>query len=367
MRKLTLLLGVVMLLLISGCAPEPKLRVLWPAPPAQPRIEFLGVYASQYDFEKDRVGEFVDKVAGEGQAALFKGPYGIVADDKGKVYISDIFLRNIRIYNFNTKHVDFLFKSSPLARPLGLDRDSKGRLYIVDAELKKVLVHDPGEGQDFWLGGKEVLFERPSNLAINEKAGRIYVSDGGANNIKIFDLEGRFLSSFGGWGETEGKFFGPQGMAVDSQGRLFVCDQLNARIQVFNSDGEYLYEFGERGDQTFQFESPKDVDFDSEGNLYVVDGRRPHVFIYSPEGKLLLVAGASKATRHPLGFAAPRSVDVNANDRVYITDLLNKRFSVWQYLSEDYLQQNPITDEQKRALEEKLKKAEKTEKKQKSE
>jgi len=36
----------------------------------------------------------------------------------------------------------------------------------------------------------------------------------------------------------------------------------------------------------------------------------------------------------------PKAIYIDASDRIYIVDQLNKRLSVWQYLNADYL---PVT------------------------
>ena len=192
---------------------------------------------------------------------------------------------------------------------------------------------------------------KPAYLAVNEKLDRLYVSDGRENRIVVFDLKGRHLFSFGRRGGEEGTFNAPQGLAIDGQGRLFVADQLNARIQVFDAEGQFLYKFGDRGDQQWQFEGPKDLAFDGDGNLHVLDVRKAALVIYSPEGRLLLHLGG-KATSSPVGFSLPVALSITKDNKIYIAEGFNRRFSLWQYLSEEYIRQNPLDD---KTVEEQLK------------
>jgi sugar lactone lactonase YvrE len=145
-------------------------------------------------------------------------------------------------------------------------------------------------------------------------------------------------------------FMSPQGLAFGPDGHLYVCDMLNARIQIFSAEGTYVGQFGERGDQASQFENPKDLAFDSEGNLHIIDGRRSSLYTYTPEGRLLLVTGMGRASSSPFGFSVPKAIDIDVNDRIYITESLGHRFTIWQYMSKKYLAKNPYTEGDKEAL-----------------
>jgi len=333
----------LLVLLCFGCAPKERPRILFPPPPEVSRLEFIGVYASEDNFKKTSMQRLADGVLGSSAQARFRSPFGVVSDGQGVVYVSDVHLKNLRVYDFNNKTVEFYLKSTVFSTPVGLALDSQGRLYVVDSGKEKIFVFGPDRELLFAFGAPQEI-SRPNYLTVNEKLGRIYVSDGQEHRIVVYDLTGNFLFNFGQVGSGEGDFYAPQGSSFGPDGNFYVADQFNARIQVFDVDGQFIRQFGQRGDRVFQFESPKDVAFDSEGNLYVVDGRRGHIMTYTPEGKLLLVTGGSELTSSPLGFAAPRSIFIDASDRIYVTDLLSKRFSVWQYLSAAYLERHPVTE-----------------------
>jgi hypothetical protein len=65
---------------------------------------------------------------------------------------------------------------------------------------------------------------------------------------------------------------------------------------------------------------------------------------------LLLVTGTGRASSSPFGFSVPKAIDIDANDRIYITEALNHRFTIWQYMSKTYLAKNPYTEADKEAL-----------------
>lgn len=352
--KSTLVICLAVVALLSGCAPKgvELPRLFWPPPPEEPRLEWIGAYASQDDFPKSGFERFKESLLGKPPLAKFKTPFGIVADGQGKVFIGDLHARNIKVYDFNAKTVDFLFREPPFDAPLGMARDRAGNLYVADGRKTMVMVFTATGEPLFSFGGPD-LFVRPAYLALNERLGRIYVADGGGHKVVVFDMQGNHLFNIAGQkrGPLPGIFHGPQGLAIDKEDRLFVCDMFNSRIQVFDADGNYLYNFGERGDAFYQFDNPKDLAFDSEGSLHILDGRKATVSSYLPDGTLLLETGGGRTT-HKLGFVKPTSIYIDQNDRMYITDGgLNQRFAVWQFITEDYLKKHPITEEDRKAIE----------------
>lgn len=342
---------VLTLVMLTGCAGPQKLpRLFWPPPPEQPRLEFIGAYSAVEDFPKSPGQLFTEKMTGKQVVPAFKTPFGVASDGKGLVYVSDIHDRNLRVIDMNAPTIEYFTKELLFATPLGMTMDSRDNLYIADGAKEKVFVFGPGKKPLFTFGTPEVI-SKPAYLAINEKLDRIYVSDGDGHRIVVFDMRGKHLFSFGTKGEGEGEFYSPQGVAIDQEGKVYVADMFNARIQVFDAEGKYLSRFGQRGDQIWQFDRPKSLAFDSEGHLYVLDSRKAAILIYDRNGKLLLTTGTGAPSTHKMGFGLPASIFIDANDRIYVADSLNKRFAVWQYLSQAYLAKNPITEKDREELE----------------
>lgn len=339
------------LLVLSGCAAELKTsRILWPPPPEKPRLEFIGVLASEQDFPKSAGEKLLGRIGGEAPKSIFESPFGIASNGKGVVYVSDLHGRNVQVFNFQKRTVEPFPGNSEIMQPLGLDLDEEGNLYVADAGRGVVLVFSPAGTLLRTISTPDIV-QSPAYVAINQKLGRLYVSDGRDHKIVVFDLQGKELLRFGKFGKGDGEFYSPQGMAIDAQNRVFVADFLNARIQVFDADGQFIRMFGQRGDRFYDFEAPKDLAFDGSGNLFVVDNRRSAIYTYTPEGEVLLVTGSDKRSSHPLGFSTPTGIHVDTQDRIYVTDMLNRRFSVWQYLSDAYLEKHPITEADLAAIE----------------
>jgi sugar lactone lactonase YvrE len=325
---------------LAGCAVPTRPVVYWPAPPNEPRLQWINTVSSQDDFDKTSGQVFIENLSGKPPFDFFKKTSGIASDGKGKVYVADIDMGNVKIFDFNKRTLEYLSPTAMFKIPLGLAVDSRGRLYVADGGRSQVMVFDADRRPLSTIGDPETV-TKPAFMALNERLGRLYVTDSQGHRVVVFDLQGKHLFSFGQPGSAPGDFFSPTGIAIDSQDRVFVADTLNARIEAFDAEGAFLFAFGERGDQEWQFESPRGLAFDSEDHLYVAEARKSALMIFQADGTPLLRLGGTPSV-NPLGFAMPSGIDIDASDRIYVTDTMNRRFSVWQYLSAAYLRDHPL-------------------------
>lgn len=71
--------------------------------------------------------------------------------------------------------------------------------------------------------------------------GNVVVLDRMAQDVRVFDVAGRFLTSFGGNGDGPGEFRDPVGLAILSGGRIVVADR-RGRLETFaKNDSGYVY------------------------------------------------------------------------------------------------------------------------------
>ena len=335
--------GLLMMGLLAGCAGKPDLRFVWPPPPEEPKLEWIGVIYSEEGFKRTQTEQAFQSFIGSKDEITMQTPFGIASNGQGLVYVSDTHDKSVRIFDFNQGEIGQLSRMTAFDTPAGLDVDRQGNLYVADAGKALIMVFS-AEHKPLFTFGEKVL-QRPAYIEVDDRRGRVYVSDGVQHFVAVFDLQGKFLFKFGARGNVDGHFYSPQGLALSPDGEsLVVADMFNARIQVFTPDGKFLSKFGKRGDQVYQFEQPKDVAFDSAGNLYVIDSRKSNMTVYNLAGEVLLVTGMGAATAHPMGFSAPKSVFIDTADRIFVAESLNRRFSIWQFMSESYRRSNPFTE-----------------------
>ncbi|PLX74866.1 MAG: hypothetical protein C0614_11560 [Desulfuromonas sp.] len=338
--KRFLFLFTVALCLLSGCAKKQPEKIVWPPPPDTPRLEFIGNFYSKKDFPQTPGMVALRRfIIGDVADFALTSPFGIASDGEGKVFISDIHAKTVHIFDFNEQKISRIGGAGTFDLPLGLAIDSNKNIYVADGSRNVVMVFS-SDKEPLFSFGHDIL-KKASYLALDEERNRIYASDAIANKVRVFNMGGEHLFDIGlGRGNADGAFHAPQGLGVASNGNLYVADMFNARIEYFSPDGEFIGKFGERGDRIDQLDNPKDVAFDSEGNLYIIDSRAARLSIYTQTGQLLLTLGGGH-TGHRLGFAAPKSVSIDKNDRIYVAEVTNKRFTIWQYYSKKYLEKAP--------------------------
>lgn len=334
-------LSLLLLLTLVGCSSTapPQVRILWPVPPDEPKLEFIGAYASEDDFPKTAAQRAAEKTFGKPPVEYFQMPMDVALDSKGRAYISDLFLNNVRVYDFEAKTNTLLTKDpSTLAQPLGLAIDSQDRLYVADGKSGKIVVFGANHQVEQVIKHADLV--KPAYLFVDDSKDRLYVTDGKNSNVLIFDLAGNLLKIFG-----KGKIYYPQGIAVTSDGRIFVAEALMARISIFSPEGEFLEYFGSHGDGPGQFDNPKDLAIGPDGMLFVLDARKPGLIIFSKELQALLALGGTRGGSSKLSMDSPGGLFVSSSGRILIADRLARRFSVWQYLTPQYLAEKPITPE----------------------
>lgn len=359
-QKVALFLVLLALVALSGCSAKKQavpMKVYWPPPPAEPKMEWITTFSSEDNFPKTDRQITAEKFLGKQKQSYLQKPMGVAADRNGLVYVADLDANNLQVIDFNKKTMAPFIKDGIVGLPIGLAFDSRGLLYVAEAYYKKVLVYNERREIVRQIGVGEL--EKPTFLAIDEGRGRLYVSDVVKDQIFVFDLaSGDKLFAFGRKGGDKGELFGPQGLAIDKQGRIFVAEQFNARVQVFDPEGQHLSMFGSRGDKEFQFEGPRGLAFDSAGNLFVAEARKASLLVFQPDGTPLTSIGGGR-TGHQLGFTLPTSVFIDTNDRVYVSDGLNRRITIWQMLTPAYLVDNPLNEAALQAIEDKVRRIQK--------
>ncbi|MDT8441541.1 MAG: SMP-30/gluconolactonase/LRE family protein [Desulfuromonadales bacterium] len=325
-------------------------RLFWPPPPNAPRMEFVGVIESVGNL-KVKWQQIISDQAIRRDAKRLNYPSAVAPLADGRLLIAEAFGKTVQRADFaNGKIEDLLAGGQTLQEPIDIATDSQGTIYLVDREARKVYRYD-AEMQPLAPLTAPIAFSKPEKIALNEARQLVYVSDSILNRILAFSLQGEFLFIFGN-GENElARLSRPHGMAVDADGNLYVADTGNARIQVYDHAGNVLrtFPFG-KGANGSALLAPWDLTFDQNSNLHIIDRDLAAVITCRSDGRILYVTGASERTNHLLGFNRPVDLQIDAANRMYIADDLNRRVTVWQLFSDNYLAANPIEEDDVRNL-----------------
>ena len=178
------------------------------------------------------------------------------------------------------------------------------------------------------LKGGEGFFKRPTGIAVDSAAQRIYITDTLRNKIFITDMQGSVLQTIGKNGTGNGEFNYPTELRLYGDS-LVVVDAMNFRVQVLDRSGAFRYSIGKIGDGTGWMFRPKGIGFDSEGHLYVADAAWGVVQVFNREGQLLYYFGQKGSG---LGeFQLPTGLQIDSTDHIYVVDSYNRRVQVFRY------------------------------------
>jgi DNA-binding beta-propeller fold protein YncE len=200
-----------------------------------------------------------------GGVDTFNLPTGIAVDSRGRIYVADTLNHRVQVYNDEGELVrsigEFGDGEEEFNEPRGLAVDDQNNLYVADTWNARIVKISPsGEWLDTWGGGEQEMGN-----------GRVATITDGSEEQNLDNPLG---------------FFGPRGIAVDSEGRVFIADTGNKRIVVTDDEGDYLYQWGMAGSEPGQFNEPTGIAIDADGLVYVADtwNGRVQVFEQDSEG-----------------------------------------------------------------------------------
>ena len=147
-----------------------------------------------------------------------------------------------------------------------------GYVVVLDDKLKLLKVI----GQEIGNSG----LVRPYGVAVTDNV--IAVSDCDSHQVKKYHfLQGKFLSVIGCYGENNGQFDYPKGLAFNNNKLLYVVDGRNNRVQVFQEDNTFAFSFGKNGNNPGQFHSPGGIAINPNNNVLVTDANCIHLFTHN--------------------------------------------------------------------------------------
>ncbi|MGH2615152.1 MAG: sigma-70 family RNA polymerase sigma factor [Thermomicrobiales bacterium] len=226
--------------------------------------------------------------------------------------------------------------SDALSAVAGAAVDAQGNLYVTDAGNDRIQIFSPeGDVLETWDGteggGEPFVFEQSngdfeSDIAFSPN-GTIHVIDAGNQSIRQYAPDRTFLRAWGGFGNGDGQFVTPFGIAVDADGNVYVSDDTRNDVQKFDMEGNFLAAFGgpESGDGDLHDLGSLGVD--GEGNVLVADWGNNRIVKFASDGTFLQEWGSTGSG--PGEFRSPSDVTVDEAGNVYVSDLENGRIQVF--------------------------------------
>jgi len=201
----------------------------------------------------------------------------------------------------------------------------------VGAKIVKITIGDvPGDEEHILdigrYGDADGEFIWPAGIALDSNE-NIYVTDEWMNRVSVFDSEGNFQKHWGEGGQNDGQFNHPAGIDIDTEDNAIVVDSLNHRVQKFTKDGNFLGEWGGFGEGQGELNSPWGIGLDDQNNVYVADHKNHLAQKFSPDGEYLMAFGSEGTGRGQL--TRPSDVTIDSDGDVYVCDWANDRVQVY--------------------------------------
>ena len=330
-------LMIALVLFASGCGmpattktsqEAPALALVWPSPPAEPRIRYVRSVSEpgEWGITKSFLQRTMDALIGRGKEHFIR-PTG-VAERGGVLYVADPGARALWIIDpVQNKLVKVdQVQEEALGSPVAVAARPDGAVFVADTLLKKVFLLDR-EGKLIRVVAEGLA--RPAGLAYDAAGQRLYVVDSATHRISVYGPDGSLIRAWGRGGIRDGEFNHPTHLALDRTGMVLVSDALNFRIQSFDPEGRFLWKLGRHGDGSGDFAAPKGLATDSEGHVYVVDALFDAVQIFERDGTLLLAFGERGARAGQ--FWLPGGLFITPQNQIYIADTYNQRVQVFAF------------------------------------
>ena len=299
---------------------------------------------------------------GAAPAAELNDPDGVNFDAAGNLYIADVLNNVIRKADTAGKittvagngTAGFSGDGGPataaeLHGPFGVVLDSAGNLYIQDtlnARIRKVdatgtITTIAGNGTFGYSGdgGPATAAELNQNQGARfDAAGNLYVPDCGNGALRKIDtagiittIAGNGTDGFSGDGglATSAQLNCPSGVVIDAAGDLFIADYLNNRIRKIDAATGIITTIAGNGTSGFtgdggpalsaEINLPNDVDLDAAGDIYIADSGNNRLRKIDTTGVITTVVGGLN-NAGSAGINAPSALALDTAGNLYFSD-----------------------------------------------
>jgi DNA-binding beta-propeller fold protein YncE len=198
---------------------------------------------------------------------------------EGNLLVSDYQAGMIVTVNHKSLQTTTAFRVK--GNPLGVAY-ARGHIYVGNASEECVEVYARGGRKLYSFNG---VIKQPTDIAVDEKQGLVFVVDADQKNVKVFNLKGKFIRSFPG---AANNLVNPTGITLDPVNKeVFVSDYgdrtiyVYPRIQIFDYQGNLQDTIkGKKGMFGVRFSRPQGLAVDDSGHVFMVDCYSGEIMVF---------------------------------------------------------------------------------------
>lgn len=216
-------------------------------------------------------------------AGLFTSPHGCRFDPDGNLWLTDNGDHRVMKFSPDGKLLATFGEKGVAAedpthfnKPADVAFGPRGDVYVADGYGNSRVVRLSRDGKFVQAWGRkgtgEGEFNLPHTVAV-DREGRVYVGDRENNRVQVFTADGRFLREWRHMGAPFGLFLTPDQ-------RLFLADGRAHTVSLFDLMGKRLAQWGGPGSGPGQLDLPHLLCVDERGDVYVTEitGKRLQKF-----------------------------------------------------------------------------------------
>lgn len=281
-------------------------------------------------------------LGGPGHAELYTSGLEIAPD--GTIVVANTGDAEVKKYNPNGSLVwetgTYGSGNGNFNDPRDIGIDSAGNIYVADTANTRIVKLGPnGNWITSWSGPSNDKINSPIGISVHDNV--VYVADGGAKKVRVYDTNGSQIRSFGSNGTCT--FAALRDVDADSAGNVYVANYTNNNILKMTSTGTCITKWGTKGSADGQFKNPYGVRLATDpvsGQewVYVADSNNNRFQIFDKSGAHVATVGFAGTEAQPGAFGYLRRVAVAADGDIWGADLwdwqaerYNRTASGWTY------------------------------------
>lgn len=236
-------------------------------------------------------GEFISVLAERGdEDGQINYVKGIAVNSMGYVYATDSINKKINIFDADGNWVRKFGETGEAPGqftdigPIAIDSDDN--LYVSD-DVLGVIVFDKEDNFVKILGVKGEEAGQSADfgwIAVDSDARQLYVAVDGLGKIDAIDLDtGEYKFEMGGLGDGPGLWEEDiEGLAVGPWGLVFAADEAGGNIKIFQVDGTFVTQFGKAGLYEGEMASTESISYDpANRRIIVADEKNYRVQVFA--------------------------------------------------------------------------------------